>query len=83
MLYNIQEVDSVERAKHPIPHVYTTAHNAYHALCQEGTCQSILISGESGAGKTEASKYIMQVYFQSLYVTPLEFLFFCIVFGKY
>ncbi|CCI39705.1 unnamed protein product [Albugo candida] len=60
MLYNIQDVDPSERAKHPIPHVYTTAHNAYHALCAQGKCQSILISGESGAGKTEASKYIMQ-----------------------
>ena len=38
------------------PHVYTVAKNAYDKVSQERTPVSILISGESGAGKTEATK---------------------------
>uniref|UniRef100_M4BXS7 Myosin-like protein n=1 Tax=Hyaloperonospora arabidopsidis (strain Emoy2) TaxID=559515 RepID=M4BXS7_HYAAE len=62
MLYNFPELDSVigRLSENPIPHVYSTAHGAYHAMKQHGKCQSILVSGESGAGKTEASKYIMR-----------------------
>jgi len=45
---------------HIPPHVFTLAHEAYRALIAEGEDQSIIISGESGAGKTEASKGIMQ-----------------------
>ncbi|XP_065831638.1 unconventional myosin-Ic-like [Oscarella lobularis] len=42
------------------PHIYATADTAYRSLRGEGTNQCILISGESGAGKTEASKKILQ-----------------------
>ncbi|KAM9968175.1 hypothetical protein ACTFIW_002611 [Dictyostelium discoideum] len=42
------------------PHIYSIADKAYRALRSEGENQCIIISGESGAGKTEASKYIMQ-----------------------
>ena len=42
------------------PSVENVAHNVYWALVQEGTSQAILINGESGAGKTEASKTILQ-----------------------
>lgn len=61
MLYNFPELDSIGKLDNPVPHVYSTAHGAYHALRKDGKCQSILVSGESGAGKTEASKYIMRV----------------------
>lgn len=61
MLYNFPELDSIGKLDNPVPHVYSTAHGAYHALWKDGKCQSILVSGESGAGKTEASKYIMRV----------------------
>lgn len=61
MLYNFPELDSIGKLDNPVPHVYSTAHGAYHALRKEGKCQSILVSGESGAGKTEAAKYIMRV----------------------
>lgn len=38
------------------PHVYMIPARAFHALSTTGQNQSILISGESGAGKTEATK---------------------------
>ncbi|KAL6769329.1 MYO1 [Auxenochlorella protothecoides x Auxenochlorella symbiontica] len=42
------------------PHVYAVADSAYRQMRREGRSQSILVSGESGAGKTETSKLIMQ-----------------------
>ena len=38
------------------PHVYSVAFRAYQAMCSSKKNQSLLISGESGAGKTEAAK---------------------------
>ncbi len=42
------------------PHVYALSDEVYRQLMQEGKQQAVIISGESGAGKTEASKKIMQ-----------------------
>lgn len=42
------------------PHVYTIADAAYNAMLTEEVNQSIIISGESGAGKTETAKIAMQ-----------------------
>ncbi|KAJ0974888.1 hypothetical protein J5N97_016853 [Dioscorea zingiberensis] len=42
------------------PHVYAVADTAFNEMMREGTNQSIIISGESGAGKTETTKFAMQ-----------------------
>ncbi|KAJ7309855.1 hypothetical protein JRQ81_007929 [Phrynocephalus forsythii] len=44
------------------PHIYAIADNAYRIMCTEYNNHFILISGESGAGKTEASKKILQFF---------------------
>ena len=41
------------------PHLYDVAEQAYRQLLAEKKSQSIIISGESGAGKTESIKYSM------------------------
>ena len=41
------------------PHVYKIANNALNALITSDRSQSLIVSGESGAGKTEASKKLM------------------------
>ncbi|XP_032065161.1 unconventional myosin-Ia-like isoform X2 [Thamnophis elegans] len=41
------------------PHIYAIADDAYHSLRDQDKDQCILITGESGAGKTEASKLVM------------------------
>ncbi|GLJ33257.1 hypothetical protein SUGI_0669180 [Cryptomeria japonica] len=42
------------------PHVYMMADAAFGAMVRDGVNQSIIISGESGAGKTETAKIAMQ-----------------------
>lgn len=43
------------------PHVYALADHAYRALrAKQPQNQAIIVSGESGAGKTETCKYIMR-----------------------
>ena len=44
------------------PHVFAVAEAAFRAMTEEEDSQCVIISGESGAGKTEASKHI-QGYF--------------------
>ena len=60
---NIYDTEWVKKYQHQqrvdvAPHVFATAEAAYRTMVTEEDSQCIIISGESGAGKTEASKQI-------------------------
>ncbi|CAE8609686.1 unnamed protein product [Polarella glacialis] len=44
----------------PSPHIYGVARNAYNGVRSAAASQTVLISGESGAGKTENTKFVMR-----------------------
>ncbi|KAF8384625.1 hum-2 [Pristionchus pacificus] len=47
------------------PHIYAVAEEAFYDLAEYGKNQSVIVSGESGAGKTVSAKYVMR-YFASV-----------------
>jgi myosin heavy subunit len=50
---------SPEDEKSLPPHIYRTAREAYFSLMKTRKRQSVSVSGESGAGKTEATKLVI------------------------
>lgn len=44
------------------PHIFAVAEEAYTKLEREQRDQSIIVSGESGAGKTVSAKYAMRYF---------------------
>ncbi len=61
-IYGKQNIDAYDGASYIAnePHVYAVAERMYKNLRDGNEDQCVLISGESGAGKTEASKKIME-----------------------
>uniref|UniRef100_A0A8D3DPN8 Uncharacterized protein n=1 Tax=Scophthalmus maximus TaxID=52904 RepID=A0A8D3DPN8_SCOMX len=53
------------------PHIFSISDNAYQFMLQDRENQSILITGESGAGKTVNTKRVIQ-YFATIAVGSLE-----------
>ncbi|KAL5969171.1 Myosin heavy chain striated muscle [Taenia solium] len=58
------------RAEMP-PHLFSIADNAYHSMLADRDNQSILITGESGAGKTENTKKVIS-YFAFVTANPAK-----------
>ncbi len=51
------------RPRHELePHLFAIAEEAYRRMLREKINQSIIVSGESGAGKTQSAKYVMRYF---------------------
>eukprot|EP00457_Paulinella_chromatophora_P000196 gb/GEZN01000196.1/.p1 GENE.gb/GEZN01000196.1/~~gb/GEZN01000196.1/.p1 ORF type:complete len:1849 (-),score=405.96 gb/GEZN01000196.1/:204-5750(-) len=60
-IYHSQVVEEYKANYNDCPsHVYKIGADAYKRMLDEGINQAVIISGESGAGKTEATKAILQ-----------------------
>ncbi|QDZ17982.1 heavy chain of myosin [Chloropicon primus] len=52
--------DFLQKGAKAPPHLYSVSDNVYSQMLTTGKDQSMLISGESGAGKTEATKHCLR-----------------------
>mmetsp|Transcript_84182 Transcript_84182/g.176163 ORF Transcript_84182/g.176163 Transcript_84182/m.176163 type:complete len:1205 (-) Transcript_84182:522-4136(-) len=53
-------IESANLDKIGDPHVFGVARDAYRGVWRGGASQTVLVSGESGAGKTETTKFVMR-----------------------
>ena len=61
-LYSTEKLDEhlvLMPSEEPPPHVYGMAARAYQKMMATGGNQAVVISGESGAGKTESAKFLL------------------------
>lgn len=61
--YHVFKVSQKYHSKSSVPlppHVYGVAERAHQSLLMTNSSQCFVISGESGAGKTETCKYLVQ-----------------------
>jgi len=63
--YQVMEKFRGKRRNEMPPHLFAVADNAYSNMMQDRENQSVLITGESGAGKTENTKKVIS-YFASV-----------------
>jgi myosin heavy subunit len=68
-IYSESNMISYRKNKSSSPHLFAIADRAYNALTLKDKNQAIIISGESGAGKTEATKIIMQYLAKTSHAT--------------
>ncbi|CAG2205748.1 unnamed protein product [Mytilus edulis] len=59
-LYIDQQHDYYQQAARDPPHIFWTAEQAYIRLRVDQRNQCIIVTGDSGAGKTESTKHILQ-----------------------
>lgn len=56
----MQAYEHVTMLEHVPPHLFAVAERTFRSLKRNHKNQSVIISGESGAGKTEAAKVVMR-----------------------
>uniref|UniRef100_A0A6G1SE90 Myosin heavy chain, non-muscle n=1 Tax=Aceria tosichella TaxID=561515 RepID=A0A6G1SE90_9ACAR len=61
-IYNDESIELYKgKKRHEVPpHIFAVTDNAYRSMLQDREDQSILCTGESGAGKTENTKKVIQ-----------------------
>jgi myosin-5 len=60
-IYNTKVMETHKAGPSKDPHIFGVASKALRELMSTRKNQCILISGESGSGKTESTKYVLQV----------------------